>query len=221
MRIKTLKLVRWRSKPKIMLLPKNTINIVLFPQWIDQCIILRRQEKSNFLFIHIYIFFAKHDNPDIVLMDNLTKFNFLGPDEQGYVFIICHNTGIIWRFLSNWILKANTVNIFIHNWLCQKRVIFQTLHLQSDGHPWNRTRGCSSWAENDSDSTRQLMSLNLSFKSQIKNMTIVNKTLIHIDLRNGWNLVESYARYWLISGHVAMAKSKWGKQLGNCCLLSH
>lgn len=95
MRIKTLKLVRWRSKPKIMLLPKNTINIVLFPQWIDQCIILRRQEKSNFLFIHIYIFFAKHDNPDIVLMDNLTKFNFLGPDEQGYVFIICHNTGII------------------------------------------------------------------------------------------------------------------------------
>lgn len=168
MRIKTLKLVRWRSKPKIMLLPKKH-NQHCFVSAMDRSMYcLMKAGKKLFPFYTYIFFFAKHDNPDIVLMDNLTKLNFLGPDEQGYVFIICHNTGIIWRFLSNSILKANTVNIFIHNWLCQKRVIFQTRHLQSDGHPWNRTWGCSSWAENDSDSTRQLMSLNWSFKSQIK-----------------------------------------------------
>ena len=52
--------------------------------------------KKEFSYcIYTYFFFTKHDNPDIVLMDKRTKFNFLGPDQQGSVFIIYHNTGII------------------------------------------------------------------------------------------------------------------------------
>ena len=46
MKIKTFKLVRWRSKPKIMSLPKNTINIGLFSQRIDQCIIRMKAGKK-------------------------------------------------------------------------------------------------------------------------------------------------------------------------------
>ena len=46
MKIQTFKLVRWRSKPKIMSLPKNTINIGLFSQRIDQCIIRMKAGKK-------------------------------------------------------------------------------------------------------------------------------------------------------------------------------
>jgi len=53
-----------------------------------------KKQFSYRKYIYIY-FFTKYDNSNIVLMDKLTKFNFLGPDEQGTVFIIYHNIGTI------------------------------------------------------------------------------------------------------------------------------